>query len=256
MKKPDATTVITEENYRERVWPLPVNELLYVGPATFKQLAHFGIRTIGDLAHADRFILAQTFGKHGEILHTFANGQDTTPVAREGDAPPPKSVGNSTTTARDIVSEEDAKWVFMMLAETVGQRMRAQGLRGSEIQIWIRDSEMFGFERQTRLEKPTDLDSEIGMGALALFREAYGWMRPVRGLGIRVGRLSYADTPEQLSLFDDPMREKCRAVERAVDALRGRFGDACVRRAYLLTDDTLSEKPHKEYKPFDVLRQG
>lgn len=257
MKKPDATTVITHDNFRQKVWPLPAGDLLYVGPSALRKLKARGIGTIGDIACCDISLLKNMLGGAGETLHAFANGLDETPVARAGSDPPTKSIGNSTTTSRDMVNEEDAKWVLMMLAEMVGRRLREEGFRGSEVQIWIRDSEMHGFERQTRLDKPTDLDGEILACALGLFRESYGWMKPVRGLGLRVGKLSFAGSAEQVSLFDDPLREKQRAAEKTIDMLRKRYGDTCIRRAYLLCDgQKLAETPHKDYKPFECVRQG
>ncbi|MDL2318624.1 DNA polymerase IV [Eubacteriales bacterium OttesenSCG-928-A19] len=262
MKKPDATTVITQENYREKVWPLPVQDLLYVGPSTLSKLTHRGIRTIGDLAAYDRDLLCLSLGKAGETLHSFANGEDSTPVSRAGDEPPAKSIGNSTTTARDVSCEDDAKWVFMLLGELVGGRLREAGFRAGEIQVWVRDTELLSFERQARFPRPTDLDSEIIGAAMALFIGSYGWMKPIRSLGIRLGKLSRANEPEQITLFDDPMREKRRAMDRTIDSLRKRFGDDCVKRGFLCIEmrndegKMLAHRPHKEYRPFECVRQG
>lgn len=256
MQKPDATTVITRENFRQKVWPLPAGDLLYVGPSTRKKLLRYQIQTIGDLAQCDVNVLTLLLGGAGETLYAFANGLDQTPVSRPGNEPPPKSIGNSTTTARDVACEEDALWVLMMLAETVGARMREAGVRGSEIQLWVRDNELLSFDRHAQLPQATDLDREICDAAMALLRAHYGWMRPIRSLGIRVGKLHFADEPEQVSLFENPRREKERAAEQAVDELRRRFGDGCVRRGYLFCDKALAAKPHKEYKPFECVRQG
>lgn len=259
MKKPDATTVITRENYKEKVWPLPVGDLLYVGPATLGKLIARNIQTIGQLANTDSFLLRDMLGVQGDTLHRFANGQDRTPVAREeGRVPLAQSVGNSTTASRDILDNEDAKWVFMMLSEIIGQRMREHGFTGREVQIWVRDSEMFFFEKRMNLAKSTDLESEILDAAMKLFCESYGWPRPVRSLGLRVGKLKYAGDPEQLSLFDDPKREKLRCIDQTVDGLRRRFGDNCVRRGFLFQADkqNLSDPINKMYKPFECVRQG
>lgn len=258
MQKPDATTVISPDNFRQKVWPLPVGELLYVGPAAQRKLLKRGIRTIGELANTEPFILHDILGKAGDTLHVFANGADRTPVARTDDEAPAKSIGNSTTTSRDVCCDDDAKWVFMMLAELVGQRLRECGLRTGEVQIWVRDSEMFSFERQARLAQPTDSDSEILSCALALFRAHYGWMKPIRSIGLRTGKLLCAQSPEQVSLFDDPLREKRRKADLAADALRKRFGDDCIKRAFLLSREQkdLAKPINKEYKPFECVRQG
>ena len=109
MKKPDATSVITPDNFRETAWRLPVSDLLYVGPATTRKLAQFGIHTIGALAQADQGFLYSLLGKNGIMLHRFANGQDHSGVRRYYAVPPMKSIGNSTTAPRDLVSEDDVK---------------------------------------------------------------------------------------------------------------------------------------------------
>ncbi len=256
LQKPDATTVITPENYRQKVWPLPAGELLYVGPATVRRLRARNLRTIGDLALCDREVLCGALGKAGEMLHLFANGWDRSPVARAEDSEAVKTVGNSTTTARDIETDDDAQWTMMMLAETVGARLREQGLKGREVQIWVRDVELFSFERQTRLSKPTDLDGEIYAAAMALFRGSYGWIRPLRSLGVRVGLLCCANGQEQISLFDSPRRERMRALERSVDEINRRFGEHALRRASLLNDRGLwVDGPKEEYVPPAFVRQ-
>ncbi len=258
MKKPDATTVITQENYRQKVWPLPAEDLLYVGPATRRQLVKRNLLTIGDLARCDVSILRSALGKGGETLHLFANGWDSSPVARAEDTPPAKSIGNSTTTARDIASDDDAKWTLMMLAEMVGARLRESGVKAREMQIWMRDVDLLSFERQTRLDKPTDLDGEIAAAAIALFRASYGWMRPLRSLGIRMGVLSPAGEVEQVSLFDDPRREKLRALEKSIDKINHRYGEHCVRRATMLIDTELwiEGEAAAEYEHYQRVRQA
>ncbi len=109
MKKPDATTVITPENYRDKAWSLPVSDLLYVGPATTRKLNQYGITTIGELAQANPDLLYWLLGKNGIMLHQFANGQDHSGVRRYYAVPPMKSIGNSTTAPRDLVSESSVQ---------------------------------------------------------------------------------------------------------------------------------------------------
>ena len=113
MKKPDATTVITADNFREKVWPLPVEDLLYVGRATQRKLNSRMIKTIGDLANADLRTLKILLGVWGEVLHQYANGMDNSPVRLSGEESIVKSIGNSTTTLRDLVNEDDAKMIFL-----------------------------------------------------------------------------------------------------------------------------------------------
>ena len=123
-KKPDAITVINQENYKNIVWPLPVEDLLFVGRATKKKLNKLGIYTIGALAETDSDILKIHLGKVGMILSYFANGNDNTPVCHQDENAPIKSIGNSTTTPRDLTTETDVSIIVWLLAESVSARLR------------------------------------------------------------------------------------------------------------------------------------
>jgi len=152
MKKPDATTVITEDNFRQIVWPLPVGDLLYVGRATNRKLANRAIYTIGDLANRDIYDLKLLLGVWGETLWHFANGLDSAPVRQSGEENIVKSVGNSTTTARDLINNEDVKLIMYVLAESVAARLRKHGLKCKTVSISIRGNDLISFERQGKVQ--------------------------------------------------------------------------------------------------------
>ena len=239
-KKPDAVTVFTPENYRDKVWPLPASDLLGVGRATERKLALRGIRTIGDIAAAPSSMLRGFLGKWGLILHDFAAGYDTSPVARAGDETVIKSIGNSTTTPRDLCCDEDAGIVYWMLCESVAERMRESGFLCRGVQVHIRDNELASFERQLKLESPTCLASTLHEAAMRLLRENWDWHKPLRSIGVRATDLLPASTPVQCSIFEDSERqEKRERLERSVDDLRRRFGHYCVGRAVCVSDPTL-----------------
>lgn len=239
-KKPDAVTVFTPENYRDKVWPLPASDLLGVGRATERKLASRGIRTIGDIAAAPPSMLRGFLGKWGLILHDFAAGYDSSPVARAGDEAVIKSIGNSTTTPRDLCCDEDAGIVYWMLCESVAERMRESGFLCRGIQVHIRDNELASFERQLKLESPTCLASMLHEAAMRLLRENWDWHKPLRSIGVRATDLLPASTPVQFSIFEDSERqEKRERLERSVDDLRRRFGHYCVGRAVCVSDPTL-----------------
>ena len=239
-KKPDAVTVFTPENYRDKVWPLPASDLLGVGRATERKLASRGIRTIGDIAAAPPSMLRGFLGKWGLILHDFAAGYDTSPVARAGDEAVIKSIGNSTTTPRDLCCDEDAGIVYWMLCESVAERMRESGFLCRGVQVHIRDNELASFERQLKLESPTCLASVLHEAAMRLLRENWDWHKPLRSIGVRATDLLPASTPVQCSIFEDSERqEKRERLERSVDDLRRRFGHYCVGRAVCVSDPTL-----------------
>lgn len=240
MKKPDATTEVRRDNYQETVWRLPVENLLYVGPSTTRKLRRIGILTIGELARLDSSFLRTMLGKWGEVLHVFANGNDTSPVAVQGEEGLVKSIGNSTTTPRDLEDEEDVRTVAYVLAESVAARLREQGLLCGTVQVYVRDNQLAAFERQARLRRPTRLASELAGAAMDLFRAHYGWDRPIRSLGIRGCDLCAAELGIQLSFLEDEARRlRLEQLEYAVDSIRKRFGHNSVRRAMLLCDRPL-----------------
>ena len=238
MKKPDATTVITPENFREKVWPLPVEELLFVGPATKRKLGLRGIRTIGDLANCDVKLLRGALGKNGEMIWNFARGKDCSPVMSEGEAAMVKSVGNSTTAPRDLENDRDVYLVLLVLSESVAERLRAQDLRGDVVSVSVRDCELNTRSFQRKLLRPTALAEEIAGYARELFRERWYWERPIRSLGVCVSGLESLSDGVQLSMFDDNIRRY--HLEEAVGDLRRRFGHGIISRACLLTDGRIN----------------
>lgn len=240
MKKPDATTVISREDFREKVWPLAADEMIYIGRATFAKLARYGIETIGEVAQADVGMLRSFLGKNGVTLWNWANGRDDSEVRQYEQRPPVKSIGNSTTTPRDIVSEEDAKIILHLLSESVASRLRDHGYRCKTVQVSIRDASLFGYERQTQLAFPTCDSESIYEAAHRLFARHALQSRPVRSLGVRACNL-VEDTVTQLCLYPEVQKiRRQEELERAMDALRDRFGFATVRRGLMLTDPELS----------------
>ena len=239
MKKPDATTVITEENFRDIVWPLPVEELLYVGRSTKTKLNNRAVFTIGDLAAREVAHLKLALGVWGETLWTFANGLDAAPVAQSGEESFVKSVGNSTTTPRDLVNIEDVKMIVYVLAESVATRLRRHGLKCRTVAVHIRNNELYSFERQGKLPNPSYLARDIASKALEIFRQNYGWERPIRSLGVRGADLVTEHGAVQLDMFA-PDSQAQEQLERTLDRLRERFGPYCIRRCALLQDERLT----------------
>ena len=234
MKKPDATTVISLENYREKVWPLPAQDLLFVGPATKRRLMARNIRTIGDIARCDIRDMRLALGKNGEMLWAFANGYDRSPVMALGESAIVKSVGNSTTTPRDIRNEQDAHMVLMVLSESVSERLREHGLRGRVVCISVRDCDLYTFTCQRKLRNATALASEICACGMMLFRERYHWERPIRSMGVSVSDLEEADGDKQMCMFPDTGRERKYELEGVVKDIRERFGHFSIQRASLI----------------------
>lgn len=240
MKKPDAVTTISRENYKDTVWKLPAGELLYVGSATKKKLAQFGITTIGEIANVDARLIRSYLGKWGSVLYDFANGEDTSPVATSDVETAIKSIGNGTTTPRDLVNDDDVLCIIYVLSESIAMRMRDHGFKSTTIQIYVRDNELASFERQAKLPRATNLSSDLAQAAMQLFKASYSWQKPIRSLGVRGCDLVSADSNIQLSLLVDEGRNiRQEDLEYTIDAIRGRFGNQSIKRALLIMDRSL-----------------
>lgn len=246
-KKPDAITVINQENYKNIVWPLPVEDLLFVGRATKNKLNKLGIYTIGALAETDPDILKIHLGKVGMILSYFANGNDNTPVCCQDENAPIKSIGNSTTTPRDLTTETDVSIIVWLLAESVSARLREHHFVGNVVEISVRDKDLFSFTRQKKVPLSTNITSEIATYAMELFRENYNWQKPIRSVGVRVSDLQIDTAPVQLSLFSDQeQRERYHRMDQTVDIIRKRFGFYSIQRGIMYQDKKLSALNAKE----------
>ena len=246
-KKPDATTVLPPDLYEQIVWPLPVSDLLYVGPATTRKLARIGVCTIGQLANLDESILAYKFGKIGYMLKAFALGLDTSPVKPIEVSLPIKSVGNSTTPPHDIENMTDVKELVYLLAESVATRLRENNFKARCISVSARTTELVSSSCQTTLSQSTCLAKEIAETALRLFEQRYRFGFPFRSMGINCSQLSPLDAPVQVDMFgEDECRVKQEQLERSIDGLRSRFGHQVIRRGIVLSDLSYSEINPKE----------
>lgn len=240
-KKPDAITQFHRGNYKEIVWGLPVSDLLYVGRQTNKNLKKIGIHTIGQLAQTDEKLLYSHFGKIGLMLWGFANGYDSDPVCTEGYEASVKSIGNSTTTPRDLKTDLDVWIILMALSESVSARLRKHGFKCNVVEISIRDNGLNSIARQMHIGQPTNITDEIVKAAFELFKKHYRWEHPIRSLGVRGADLVMEDIPVQLDLFDNQeKREKLERLDRAVDEIRRRFGYFSIQRAAMYQDKVLS----------------
>lgn len=245
-RKPDAVTMITDKNYKKIVWPLPAEDLLFVGPATKKKLNNMGIYTIGNLANCPLDILTSVFGKNGNLLSQFANGSDKANVAFSVSRQDVKSIGNSTTAYRDLKSAEDIKIVAFVLSDSVARRLREQNMKAWVVGISIRDKYLNSFTRQKKLSIPTDITEEIADSAVELFLKHRG-ENSLRSIGITLSELIPADSPVQMSFFCDAENStKLRNLDCAVDSLKRRFGSYCIQPAVMLRDRRLSGFSPKE----------
>ena len=247
-QKPDATTVITRENYREILFPLPVRDMLFVGANAAAELNRKGVMTIGDLADTPPERLHAMLGRLGDMLWAYANGLDDAPVRRAGESDPVKSISNSITFPRDLIGEEDIKTGLLMLADSVGARMRRQQAAGHTVQVQIKSPELKVISRQETLRTPTDSTREIYQTALGVVRRSWDMRRPVRMLSLGCTNFASPGAPVQTSLFDnetDERHDRQLRLETAVDGIRRRFGPDSIGFGQTMHTD-LGSRPRKE----------
>jgi DNA polymerase-4 len=237
MKKPDACTIIRKETFREQIWTLPVEDLLYVGKATKKKLKLKGISTIGELAQTAPENLQNWFGKIGLVLHTFANGEDKSEVAPYGYEAPVKSIGNSQTCPRDLENDEDVKIMTYALSDSIGARLMEQGFYAGTVEFNFVTSDMKDYgSRQCKLPTPTNISGEIAAAAYKLFRENWTWEKKLRKIGIKACDLVNTKFPRQLNIGENPeFLEKLENLEQTVNNLRHMYGNKIIQRAIMLT---------------------
>ena len=231
-KKPDATTVITRDNAADLLYPLPIQDMLFVGHAAAEVLRRHGVTTIGMLAAAPKESLARWLGKQGESLHAMANGLDDAPVRRWGEGEMVKSVGNGMTYPHDLVGEEAWKAGLMPLCDSVGSRLRAQHLKCRTITVQIKDPALKVISRQRTLPMPTSLTKVLFSEALSILRQSWRRDAPIRLLTVTASTLCSEDEAEtaQLSFFDEVKPDDPRQlrIEQAVDGVRRRFGKGAI----------------------------
>lgn len=240
-KKPDATTIISRKNYKDIVFPLPVSDLLFVGKASKVTLGGLNIKTIGELAAADKSLLKTHLGKTGEIIWEYANGLDDSPVKASTDSRDMKSVGNGMTFRRNLVGLADISVGVLALSDEVASRMRRYGVKCKTIQVTIKDPNFKSISKQKALETPTQLAKEISETAIELIKSVWKVKNPIRALTITGTNLLPENyVYEQISLIesaDKAQKEKQEKLESTIDKIRGKFGKSSVLLGSVLNND-------------------
>jgi DNA polymerase-4 len=238
-KKPDAVTVIGEDNFKDIVFPLPASDLLFVGKKTAAQLLSMGIRTIGELAKTSREMLVLRFGKMGEVLHKYSNGLDDAPVsAIHEDA---KSISNGFTFKHDLMGYEQSRIGIEYLSEEIGYKLRKNGQVCSTVSITVKDEYLRTVQRQKPQDPPTDISKEITQGACELLQETWSEDKPIRMLTVCAANLLKKERVKaQISFFEDnseQQREKNEKKENAVDKIRQKYGGESILNGAVLESD-------------------
>lgn len=254
MKKPDAVTVLSRENYRQKVWPLPVGDLLYAGPATVRKLAGIGIRTIGDLAAADPSYIRRLLGINGLKLMVFARGEDTSRVMPKGTVIPPKSIGHGVTCMRDLKTPEEVRLVILKLSQEIGRRLREENALAAGVRLYVRGSDLSFSGFGEGLIEPTRSAREIAGIADEFYREKLSFVKEVRQVTVSVYSLVPENDAWQSWLFSDREgRDRLDRAETAVEEIRGRFGRNAVIPASLLLETAVPDDGRHLVKMPDLM---
>lgn len=242
MKKPNAVSIISRENYMQTVWPMPASALLMVGKTTGENLRRMYINTIGDLANTGEDTLRRKLGKLGEALHIYANGLDDSPVLHVGESDDLHSVGNGMTFKRNLLSREDIQTAVTALSDSVAARMRRHGVKCLTVQVTIKDANLKVITRQKAAPAPTYLAADLVKTSMELIEASWKIGIPIRMLTVTAQKLVPADeAAEQLSFFgqaeasaDSERREK---LEKTVDGIRDKYGSRSISPGSVVKND-------------------
>ena len=238
-KKPDATTVITQENYKNILWPLDIRDLFFVGKATADKLQGIGIHTIGQLAESDRHTVTALLGKQGSIIHDYANGLDQTPVSRFDEREDVKSIGNGSTFRHNLEGIQDIRTAVIALSDTVAVRLRQKKKKAFGVKVDIKDPSLKVISRQQQLDNPTNLAENIADAAVSIIEKSWNLRHPIRMLTVTAINLCPEDQAQQLSLFssENIQNETGEKMERTMDDIRKKFGKNAITFGRIIKND-------------------
>ena len=241
-KKPDAVTLITRENFKELLYPLPANDLFTVGRKAAEKLKKVGINTIGDIALIGEDVLENLLGLQGKVIFQYVNGYDYSKVNHFQYRDAYKSIGNGMTFKVDLKTWADVRTCVFFLADKVSARLRKHDVECAGVQVGIRDTSLKTFMRSCQLDSPTDLAYDLAEMAMKRIEENIDINEtPIRALSITGTKLldSYS-VVNQASFFDIDIHQKHEKEERleeARDKIRKKYGLSKLTRCSLIEND-------------------
>lgn len=237
-EKPNRVHTLFPEEIPEKMWPLPVEDLFMVGHAAAARLELLGIRTIGELAHTDPNILYAHLKSHGRTIWEYANGIEKSPVETRTQAA--KGIGHSTTLSADVTSVSEASQVLLELAKKVSLRLRAARLFAGMVSVEIKYSDFRSFSHQKQLPEAVQDPAILHQTGMELFNELWTG-QPIRLLGLRTSKLSDAPV-HQMDLFEAASHIRHQKLDKALDAIRQKYGDSAIIRGSSLTSPSENDK--------------
>ena len=246
LKKPDATTVITKENFREVVWKLPISDLLGVGRKTREVLKKYFINTIGDIANEKPERLEYLLGKNGIYLYSAANGLIDDEVQKYEELEEVKSISHGITTTKDLESNEEVWTTMLELSQEIAYKLRMKELRAQGVSVSIRNSELSWEQYQVKFSSSEQSAINIAKYAYDLFLKRYDWDRTIRTVTVAAIYLVPEGTPEQIGIFENhAKKEKIEKAEKCMEDLNLKFGTEIVNNASIMKVDNLPNARRK-----------
>lgn len=223
-EKPDKVHTLWESEVEEKMWPLGVRDLLWVGKKTEEKLISYGIRTIGDLANLGMESLVRLVGqKFASQLHENANGHDSSPV--ETEVAEAKSYSAERTFSKDLTDPKDIDKALFKVACIVAHRIRRDNFRASTVSMFIKHKDFTVAQKQCQTAQPTDVTAVILNEARKMLSEVWDGVTPIRQVGLGVSKLTH-ESAIQMSLFEDPKLEYYREWDRQYDERKAKAEDA------------------------------
>lgn len=229
MKKPDATTVISRKDFKEKTWRLPADTLLFVGRKTFKTLQKYGVETIGDIANASPSFMRKILGKNGFDLWLYANGADTSPVSHMNIQPTLKSVSRGITCVESLVSVAEAERVISELCAKVSKSLRQEHLLATGVQVAVKNESLTVQQYSSNLDFPTHNAKELFIEACCVLSKNHRWKNNVRSITVRAYNLISDTSFQQLTVdYDIEEHDKIGAIDDTLTQIRNKYGNDTV----------------------------
>ena len=238
LKKPDAVTVISKENFKQKVWPLPISDLLFVGKSTTEKLKSIGVNTIGDVSLCDDATLKRLLGKNGITLKNAALGLDTSPVTSFFEETKPKSIGKSTTCAKDFENNDQVWREFLKFAGTISDSLRKYNLYAGGVQVHIRTASLVVKEFSYTFGETTNCALTLAKHGFEVFKQNYNFAEPLRSVGLRAINLKEDSCGIQQDIFGNTEQTiKTEKIEDSVYKVRQKYGKSSVKRGTTIKPD-------------------
>jgi len=258
MRKPDATTVISRQNFKELIWHMPADSLIFIGKRTYQKLQKLNVHTIQDLALIDSELLTKHFGIIGKKMSIIARGEDDSAIADINELHTVKSVGNGFTTIRDLHKRDEIYTAVLLLAEKVAYRMRKINVMGRTINLGLKNSDLHWDGHSMTITSPTNTALEIAQYAMQIFDKFWSnTTLNIRSIRVSVSQITTSTSTTQTNFFDDTKMRKIKNLNSTLDKIRDKHGYYAVRPAKTIDSDFInyyesSKELGEDYELYDL----